>query len=78
MHRVFRDIVTQGRRGKIDPNNEELFSGDFWIGQQAVDNGLADQIGDIYSYCDQHFPGSMGYAKLIKYSPVPSFPFFFQ
>jgi len=46
VHRQFIDVVRTGR-GKRLKEMPELFSGLFWTGQQAVDLGLADQLGNL-------------------------------
>jgi protease-4 len=46
IHRQFIDSVKAGR-GKRLKESPELFSGLFWTGQQAIDLGLADQLGNI-------------------------------
>jgi protease IV len=46
VHRQFIDAVKTGR-GKRLKDAPELFSGLFWTGQQAVDLGLADQLGNL-------------------------------
>jgi protease IV len=46
IHRQFIDVVKTGR-GKRLKEVPELFSGLFWTGQQAVDIGLADQLGNL-------------------------------
>jgi protease-4 len=46
IHRQFIDVVRTGR-GKRLKEAPELFSGLFWTGQQAVDLGLADQLGNL-------------------------------
>jgi len=46
VHRQFIDVVRTGR-GKRLKEVPELFSGLFWTGQQAVDLGLADQLGNL-------------------------------
>jgi protease IV len=46
VHRQFIDAVKAGR-GKRLKDTPELFSGLFWTGQQAVELGLADQLGNI-------------------------------
>lgn len=46
IHRQFIDVVKTGR-GKRLKDTPELFSGLFWTGQQAVDLGLADQLGNL-------------------------------
>ena len=46
VHKQFIDAVKAGR-GKRLKDSPELFSGLFWTGQQAVEMGLADQLGNI-------------------------------
>ncbi|MDP3136358.1 MAG: S49 family peptidase [Burkholderiaceae bacterium] len=46
IHRQFIDTVRAGR-GKRLKEIPELFSGLFWTGQQAIELGLADQLGSL-------------------------------
>jgi protease-4 len=46
VHKQFIDVVKTGR-GKRLKDTPELFSGLFWTGQQAVEMGLADQMGSL-------------------------------
>jgi protease-4 len=46
VHRQFIDVVKAGR-GKRIKDSPELFTGLFWTGQQAVEIGLADQLGNL-------------------------------
>ena len=46
VHRQFIEVVKAGR-GKRLKDSPELFTGLFWTGQQAVEIGLADQLGNL-------------------------------
>ncbi len=46
IHKQFIDVVKTGR-GKRLKETPDMFSGLFWTGQQAVDLGLADQLGNL-------------------------------
>ena len=46
IHKQFIDVVKAGR-GKRLKETPELFTGLFWTGQQAVEMGLADQLGNL-------------------------------
>lgn len=46
IHKQFIDTVKAGR-GKKLKDSPELFSGLFWTGQQAIEMGLADQLGSL-------------------------------
>jgi protease-4 len=46
IHQQFIDAVKAGRGDRLK-ENRETFSGLFWSGQQAVEQGLADQLGSL-------------------------------
>ena len=46
IHQQFIKVVREGR-GKRLKENEDTFSGLFWNGEEAVNQGLADQIGSL-------------------------------
>ena len=46
IHRQFIEVVRQGRGTRLK-ESPEMFSGLFWTGQQAVDMGLADDLGSL-------------------------------
>ena len=46
IHQQFIDVVKKGRGARLK-ETPETFSGLFWTGQQAVDMGLADQLGSM-------------------------------
>ena len=46
IHQQFIDVVKTGR-GKRLKETPEMFSGLFWSGQQAIELGLADQLGNL-------------------------------
>jgi signal peptide peptidase SppA len=55
IHDVFVDLVRSRRGAKLDEANGELFSGAFWVGQEAKDLGLIDGLGDIRSVMRARF-----------------------
>lgn len=46
IHQQFIDAVKTGRGDRLKENSE-TFSGLFWSGQQAIELGLADQLGSV-------------------------------
>lgn len=46
IHRQFIDVVKAGRGPRLK-ETPETFSGLFWSGQQAIEMGLADQLGNL-------------------------------
>lgn len=55
IHQHFIDYVKERRGGKLTQNDEFLFNGEFWTGESAVDFGLIDEIGDMYSVLYEKF-----------------------
>jgi len=47
IHTQFIAVVKGGRGNRLKGDMPELFSGLFWTGQQAVDLGLADHLGNL-------------------------------
>lgn len=46
IHKQFIDVVKKGRGSRLK-ETPEMFSGLFWSGQQAVELGLADKLGNL-------------------------------
>jgi len=44
IHEQFIKVVKKGRKDKLS-NDPELFSGYFWTGEKALENGLVDKLG---------------------------------
>ena len=49
IHGAFKDLVRQRRAGKLKGDDQELFSGAFWAGRQALQRGLIDGIGHMHA-----------------------------
>ena len=65
IHENFISYVKERRGSKIKENDyEELFSGRFWVGQKAIDLGLADGIGSINDIIKDKF-GKKAKIKII-------------
>lgn len=47
IHAQFIEVVKSGRGDRLKVNAPGLFSGLFWSGQQAIELGLADQLGNV-------------------------------
>jgi serine protease SohB len=54
IHEAFKEHV-RSRRGKRLKTEENLFTGDVWVGQQAVDIGLADGVGHLVPVMKDRF-----------------------
>lgn len=72
IHEVFKAHVRQKRGAKIEGKEDVVFSGDFFVGRDAVEKGLVDAIGNLHSVAKQKFgPGVV--VRDLK--PRPPFPF---
>ncbi len=47
IHQSFKEHVRRRRAGKIDGEDESLFSGDVVTGRMALERGLIDGIGEL-------------------------------
>ena len=47
VHQSFIDVVRESRGSKLNEANEDLFSGQFWNGQQAYELGLIDGFEEL-------------------------------
>lgn len=67
IHRFFKDLVRE-RRGKAIKGQDEdlLFSGEFWTGEDAKALGLIDDIGDMYSVLEAKFGKKVKMVRLEK------------
>ncbi len=54
IHKTFTDYVSERRRARIG-DNKELFTGEFWVGQKAIDLGLADHVGHLEQVMKERF-----------------------
>lgn len=55
VHQDFINDVLAGRKGKLNGDLTELFSGDFWTGSQAVKLGLVDGTANIWDAMQNTF-----------------------
>ncbi|WP_242641585.1 S49 family peptidase [Candidatus Ichthyocystis sparus] len=55
---IFANDVKDGRVGKLKGTAEDLFSGRVWIGADAVNLGLVDELGDVDSIVSKDFAGN--------------------
>ena len=54
IHKNFKDHVTS-RRGDKLPNDQDLFTGEIWVGAQAIDVGLVDGVGHVVPTLKERF-----------------------
>jgi signal peptide peptidase SppA len=55
IHRVFTDLVKARRGPKLDEAGGDLFTGAFWVGEEAKALGLVDGLGDIRTVMRERF-----------------------
>lgn len=55
VHTNFVQAVQNGRKGKLQGDPKQLFSGDFWSGQTALNLGLVDGLGNLMDVMEKEF-----------------------
>ncbi len=55
IHESFKDLVRSRRGDKLDEGNKDLFSGAFWTGNQAIELGLVDKLGNMHQVLKEKF-----------------------
>ncbi len=58
IHKNFIEYVLSRRGNRVNPSINQLFQGDIWTGERALDLGLIDGIEDIFSFIKKHYPKS--------------------
>jgi protease-4 len=70
LHNMFIDLVKTSR-GKLlaEKDSQKIFSGEFWLGKEALELGLIDGLGDV-KYVAQEI---IGIEEIFEYSAKQSF-----
>jgi serine protease SohB len=55
IHAAFISLVKTRRGKKLKGAEKTLFSGEFWVGEEARTHGLVDEVGDIRSVLRKRF-----------------------
>lgn len=55
VHDNFNQVVLAGRKGRLKASPAELFTGDFWPGQTALNLGLVDGLGNLIDAMNKEF-----------------------
>jgi signal peptide peptidase SppA len=66
IHDSFKELVRARRVGKINPEDETLFSGEVLTGRMAVTRGLIDGIGDLRLVMRNRF------GENVRLVPIPA------
>ena len=71
-HKHFINAVKEGRGDRLkNPEQNKLFSGLFWTGEQSIELGLADKKGSISSLEKQ-----LKLDNVVNYTPTDPFSLF--
>lgn len=55
VHEAFKQHVKHARGKRLNADSDELFSGAFWSGKQAMEMGLVDGLGDVQAILREKF-----------------------
>ena len=67
VHQAFIDVVRESRGTKLNEVDEDLFSGQFWNGQQAYELGLVDGLKNYWAAARD----DIGEEMIVDYTVVP-------
>jgi signal peptide peptidase SppA len=70
MHVFFKDHVSTRRAGKLV--DKDLFTGDIWVGQKAIDVGLADHLGHLVPTMKDRFGDKVKFRRFGQKKPFLS------
>ena len=62
MHVYFKDHVGTRRAGKLD-DSKDLFTGEIWIGEKAIEVGLVDHVGHLVPAMKDRFGDKVGFRR---------------
>jgi signal peptide peptidase SppA len=66
IHENFKALVRTRRAGRLKADEAELFSGEAWLGQRALELGLVDGIGELRATLRERF------GARVRLRPVPT------
>ena len=67
VHQSFIDVVRESRGTKLKQTDEDLFSGQFWNGQQAYELGLIDGLKNYWAAARE----DIGEEQIVDYTVMP-------
>jgi signal peptide peptidase SppA len=70
MHMFFKDHVSTRRAGKLV--DQDLFTGDIWVGQKSIDVGLADHLGHLVPTMKDRFGDKTKFRRFGQKKPFLS------
>jgi signal peptide peptidase SppA len=74
IHASFKDWVKERRGKKLKGTERELFEGNFWSGSQAIEKGLADDMGEMRAIMCGKFGDKVRFSELQPEKKlIPSF-----
>lgn len=66
VHAYFTDMVSERRGKKLKGTKKKLFSGDVWLGEEAVKLGLVDGVGELRSTMKERFGAKTRFKVIAK------------
>lgn len=64
IHDSFKDWVRRRRGGRLNGEEDDLFTGEFWTGKRALALGLVDGVGDMRSVLRARFGDKMRFEPI--------------
>ncbi|NCT41528.1 MAG: S49 family peptidase [Alphaproteobacteria bacterium] len=70
LHEIFKDWVRERRGDRLTGDDKEMFEGQFWTADKAIDLGILDGIGEVRSFAQEKFGEDI---KFAEFTPDKSF-----
>lgn len=64
IHAQFIEYVKKRRGDALKGDEDDLFSGNFWVGTKALELGLVDGLGDMYQVLEDQFGEKIKYEEI--------------
>ncbi|MCZ4271349.1 S49 family peptidase [Maritalea porphyrae] len=74
IHDVFIDYVKSRRGDKLDMENQDLFTGEFWTAKTGIEFGLVDRLGDMHEVLREKFGKKVKLERITPKRPFFSMP----
>jgi len=65
MHEIFKDWVRERRAEKLSAKEKDIFEGQFWTADKAIELGIIDGLGEVRSFAREKFGDEIRFKEFI-------------
>ncbi len=63
MHEIFKDWVRERRGERLTAADKDVFEGQFWTAEHAIELGIMDGLGEVRSFSKEKFGDAIKFAE---------------